>query len=221
MLSSFDNYIFDMDGTVINSSGEILKCLKQAFQDANCAIDEALLVSDIIGPPIPQIIKLVKNDIDDNTLEKVILNFRKIYDFDLNDISYLYDGIYKYLTTLKELNKRLFIATFKPNIPTQRLINEFKLNMFDEIYTIDSPAKFTTKTEMLENILSRYRLDKTKTVMIGDAPSDMTAAKNNGIYAVGALWGYGTDKTKLINNADICINNIEELKCQKLNYQTI
>ncbi len=56
MHNSFDNYIFDLDGTLVNSSEEVLLCFKKAFIAASYSIDESRLTSDVIGPPLRQII---------------------------------------------------------------------------------------------------------------------------------------------------------------------
>lgn len=221
MHKAFDNYIFDLDGTIVNSSEEIIKCLKQAFCNANIAVAEEKLSSDIIGPPIRQIIKSVLENIDETSLQAVISNFRKIYDYDTEDVSFLYEGVFKTLESLKASGKRLFVATFKPNVPTIRLMKLLDLNMFEAAYTVDYPENFSTKTEIVNALISKYGLDKDKTVMIGDASSDMVAAKANGILGVGALWGYGSDKSLLKEHADLVIKRIEDLECQKLNYQTI
>ena len=39
MLNQFDNFIFDLDGTILNSSQEILKCLKSAFNKVKYQIN--------------------------------------------------------------------------------------------------------------------------------------------------------------------------------------
>lgn len=216
------NYIFDMDGTLINSSEEVLICLKKAFIKANCFIDETLFTSDVIGPPLKDIIKnLAPNIQDEIKLNEVMQNFRQIYDYDENDVSVLYDGIEDFINDLKKCRCKLFVATFKPKIPAMRLVNKFFPNIFDDVYTIDKYDKIMTKLEMLEDIVAKYGLDKSQTVMIGDAQSDMCAAKSANITAIGAMWGYGKDKAGLIEQSDICIENIEELRCQKLNYRII
>lgn len=213
-MRKYKNYIFDLDGTLINSSEEVLLCFKKAFQAANFDIDESRFTSDVIGPPLKQILEILAPNLkDESKLNEIITNFRQIYDYDENDISIMYDGIYNLLVELKNKRYKLFIATFKPKIPTMRLIKKFKLDkLFDDIYTIDKFGKKITKEEMITNILSTYGLQKSETVMIGDTPSDMTAAKNAGINGIGVLWGYGNDKSQLINNADFVVNNIEELK---------
>lgn len=217
-----NNYIFDLDGTIINSSKEVLLCFKKAFEKANYAIDENRLNSDVIGPPLKEIIILIAPDLkDEKIIDEVMKNFRDCYDFDENDISILYAGAYNYLNKLKSEGKRLFLATFKPTLPTMRLVKQFKLDMFEDIYTIDKFGENITKDEMITDIIKKYGLKKSETVMIGDAPSDVKAAKKSGVIGVGVLWGYGTDKTSLIQNSDLTVKNIEELECLKSSCPTI
>ena len=220
----YQNYIFDLDGTLVNSSEEVLNCFQRAFDEADYKIDSNKLTSDVIGPPLRQIIQTIAPElVDEDKINEIMLNFRRIYDYDENDISVMYAGMFEFLSELKNNGKRLFIATFKPRIPTIRLAKKFELDkLFDDIYTIDKFGKKITKEEMITNIISTYRLDKSQTVMIGDAASDMTAAKGAGIEGIGVLWGYGSNKTSLKENADYIVKDVKELReCQKLNYQTI
>lgn len=215
------NFIFDLDGTIINSSNEVIECLYSAFCKADYKIDKSKLTSNLIGPPLRQIISNIAPELNDNDkFSEIMSNFREIYDNDENDISFVYDGVHDVLKALKNNGKRLFMATFKPKKPTERIIKQFNLSYFEDIYTVDKFEHPMTKKEMIEDIIQKYGLKKEETVMVGDALSDINAAHDAGIKAIGALWGYGDDKTPLIKNADILIDNMGEL-CQKLNYQTI
>lgn len=221
MLNRFDNCIFDLDGTIVNSSPEVLKCFKEAFRRAGCEVVESRFTSDVIGPPLKEIIEnLAFNISDENKISEIISHFRQIYDYDTNDISTVFDGVYDLLLELKKSGKKLFIATFKPTIPTMRLLEHLNLNMFDDVYTIDKFGKPISKTEMIEDIVSKYKLSKEKTVMLGDASGDVIAAKEAGITGIGVLWGYGTDKSYLIKNSDYVVSNAGELLCQKSNCPT-
>ena len=64
---------------------------------------------------------------------------------------------------------------------------------------------------MINDIIEKYSLNKSETMMIGDAPSDVICAKEAGVLAVGALWGYGENKEPLIKNSDIVINSANEI----------
>ena len=207
----YHNYIFDLDGTIINSSKEVLLCFEKAFEKANYEIDKSRLTPNVIGPPLNEIIKLIAPGIQETDINKVVEYFRELYDFEENDISEFYQGIPEVLTTLKNMNKKLFIATYKPEKPTMRIIKQFHLDKFDDIYTIDKFGKHITKTEMINDIIEKYSLNKSETMMIGDAPSDVICAKEAGVLAIGVLWGYGENKEPLIKNSDIVINSANEI----------
>ncbi len=215
-----NNFIFDLDGTIINSSKEVMICFEKAFAKANYPIDKSRLTHNIIGPPLPEIVKLIAPEIDKINLDKVVNNFHQIYDYDENDISEIYAGMYEFLCSLKQSGKRIFMATYKPDFPTQRIIKQFKLNMFDEVYTIDKFGENITKAQMINMIIDKYDLKKEETVMIGDAASDVISAREAGVRGIGVLWGYGEDKTNLINNSDTVVKTINELEeniCKLIN----
>lgn len=208
------NYIFDLDGTIINSSDEVLMCFKKAFQKSNYEIDETRLTHNVIGPPLKDIIKLIAPDLkDDDKLDEIVKNFREIYDSNDDDISIMYKGMAEYLLWLKGQGFKVFMATFKPMKPTLRIVKMLKLeDIFDDIYTIDKFGTITPKEEMIKDILDIYELNPEETVMIGDAPTDMYAGKVNKVKSVGVLWGYGIDKQPLIEAADVVVKDVEELR---------
>lgn len=217
-----NNYILDLDGTIINSSNEVLLCFEKAFAQSNYKIDKSRLTPNVIGPPLKEIIKLIAPEINENDIEIVMENFRLIYDYDEHDISEYYSGVLEFLNKAKNSGKKLFIATYKPEKPTRRIEKQFKMDMFEEIYTIDKFGEHITKTQMITDILNKFNLKKEETVMIGDASSDVISAKEAGVTGIGVLWGYGDDKTNLIKNSDYVVKNTQELEeYLKLNYQTI
>jgi phosphoglycolate phosphatase len=202
-----------MDGTLMDSSVEVMMCLERAFEAENIEIDKRLLTSNIIGPPMDGIVRSVKNDISKKQCDKVIDTFRKFYDENDLGCARLYDGVFETLTFLKEQGKRLFIATYKPTQPALHFAKKFKLDMFEDIYTLDKvEGKEITKTFMISDILEKYSLDAKKSVMIGDAIGDVTSAKDNGVFAVAALWGYGDNKQPLLDVCDFAADDIADLE---------
>ena len=209
----FNNFIFDLDGTLINSFAEVKKCFILAFEKANYPVDKSRLTPEIIGPPLEDIVRnIIPEEKDQNKINEIVENYNFFYDNEENDISEVYDGIYNLLETLKSNNKKIFMATYKPNAPTLRIARQFNLiDYFEEIYTIDKFREFITKTQMIEMIIEKYHLKKDETVMIGDAVSDMTCAKEAGVFASGVLWGYGSDKQPLIENSDTVFEKVSDI----------
>ena len=207
------NYIFDLDGTLIDSSEEILSCIKKAYIMADCKSDFNKINSSLIGLPIMQIIEKLTPDLKNQKISNEIMeNFRSIYDNNEFHKTKLYEGVYETLCYLKTKNKKLFIATYKPNKPTMKILKKFHLNMFDDRDTVDKFHTQMKKAEMVTNIINKYNLNKETTALVGDTISDIDAACQSGIYSIGVSWGFEQDKSSLIKNADYIINNFKELK---------
>lgn len=209
------NLVFDLDGTLIDSSAEILACLQKAFALANCAIDESRLVPALIGLPVKVIVDAILpaqiHNREQITTE-VACNFRDIYDNDTNDISSFFVGADVLLKKLLEQGHRLFIATIKPAAATSRLLTKFNWDFFSDIYTIDKDAQQLSKTDMLCDIIGKYNLEKSQTMMVGDTLVDMEAARNADVTGVAVSWGYCKDLAALSQNAAFTVGSMAELE---------
>jgi len=208
--NQFDNFIFDLDGTLVDSAGEVLTCIEKAFNKCNVAFDKERLNPSVMGPSLAEIAVIVKPELSDKSvINNIVLEYRKLYDYDENDITELYDGIRDWLLYLKENNKKIFVATNKPKIPTLRLIKSLDINFLDDIYMVDKyNDKKLTKLQMIEEIVLKYNLSKEKTVMVGDCLSDVDAANKAGVYSLAALWGYEKNKSLLKETADFYLEKI-------------
>lgn len=207
-----NNFIFDLDGTIINSSEEVLFCLDKTFQNLKLSYDKTKLNIDIIGPPLVCMMEKLRPElVKENRTDEVVAEFNRIYDNKEDDRSFIYEGMYDVLLELKKRGKRLFIATNKFIPPTLRVMKKFELNMFEDFYTIDKLPDTTSKSDMINDILKKYKLSPKETIMIGDTVFDVQAGKNSNVISGGVLWGNGIDKTELIKFSDIVFKTPEEI----------
>ncbi len=93
--------IFDLDGTIVDSSPEILRCLQQAFGEVNISLQESLSPF-IIGPPIQHIVCSLRPDLPAETVQSICLNFRRLYDGVTDDIGAAQVGYQIQITALQE-----------------------------------------------------------------------------------------------------------------------
>lgn len=197
LFKTFDNFIFDLDGTLVDSSDEVLSCIEKAFNNCNISFDKKRLNTDVMGPSLAEIVKLIKPELqDDKVVHDIVVEYRKLYDFDENDITQLYPNMKNLLESLKQNGKKIFVATNKPKLPTLRLLKQLGVyEYFNDIYTVDKyDYKKINKQQMIEDIVLTYSLVKEKTLMIGDCLSDIDAGNKAQVKTLSALWGYGKDK---------------------------
>jgi phosphoglycolate phosphatase len=106
----------------------------------------------------------------------------------------VYDGVREVLTALSSSGHRLFVATSKPAVFAERIIDHFGLRgHFERVFGSELDGTRADKTLLLEYALKTAAVDPSRTIMIGDRSHDMIEAKNNGMRAIGVLYGYGTE----------------------------
>ncbi|MBO4555941.1 MAG: HAD family hydrolase [Elusimicrobiales bacterium] len=212
-MKHYKNYIFDFDGTVAHTSPEILHCLAKACEQAGTHVDKSELTGRLIGPALPQIIKMLFPDILPEKSSEIVKNFRYLYDNHSFGLTKLYPGVKDKILALKNSGCTVFIATNKAKKALFRLIKELEIEVFDDIYAVDRYEKPSSKAELVSFILKEHNLNKEESLMIGDNPGDIKAGAACGIDTAAALWGYaeGAAREQISSEASYKLNSIEEL----------
>ena len=105
----------------------------------------------------------------------------------------VYPGIHAALEALTAEGHHCFVATTKPRVFAQRIVEHFDLSRyFTAVYGSELDGKRTDKTELLEHA-ARQRSGNRASVMVGDRYHDIVGALNNGFRAIGVTWGFGTE----------------------------
>jgi N-acetylneuraminate synthase len=191
---ALQDLIFDLDGTVVDSSGDILGCLVQAYLRCGFAeFADRVPAAPPIGPPLPEMVQQLSPELSEDDLRRVVAAFRHQYDHsDLASTS-PYPGIPSLLQELSAPGVRMFLVTNKPKGPTAKILDRLNLtSLFLDVVTPDSlPHQRATKLEMIRHLSRLRELSASKTIVIGDAASDIEAAHAAGMVSVGVLYGYG------------------------------
>jgi phosphoglycolate phosphatase len=87
----------------------------------------------------------------------------------------------------------LFVATSKPQVFAERILEHFELaDHFEEIHGNDLEGSLDDKSELLRELLMNRSLNPKETIMVGDRKYDVIAAKSNGLVSIGVTYGYGS-----------------------------
>ena len=124
----------------------------------------------------------------------------------------VYDGIPECLNRLIDKADSIHVATSKPTIYSEKIIEHFDLSRyFNVVYGSNLDGSLSDKTDLLSHIIESEGLLPQNTVMIGDRSFDVIGAKNHGIWAIGVLWGYGTEDELSNAGADGLCNHPNEI----------
>lgn len=184
------NIIFDLDGTLINSSSGILKAIELAFK--SCEVDMQLpLNNELVGPPLTELLVMLSGASDEVLISELAAAFKSSYDTEGYKETSIFDGVEDMLKSLKQQGFNLFIATNKRMLPTQKILEFFNWSdLFDGVYALDVCKEASNKSDLISYVLKQHELDVHHSIYIGDTVPDKTAALANGLKFVMVSWGY-------------------------------
>jgi phosphoglycolate phosphatase len=123
----------------------------------------------------------------------------------------LYPDIASALSYLASSGHRMFVATSKPKVFADRIIQYLGLSAyFEAIYGSELYGTRSDKSALLAWMMAQKRLGPGTTVMVGDRGHDIIAGRANRMATLGVLYGYGTRAELLHAGADdLCQSPID------------
>lgn len=204
------NFLFDLDGTLTDPKEGITKCVHYAL--AHFGIDEPDLnkLTKFIGPPLPaafmEFYGLNKAQAE-VALQAYRERFAPIGIFE----NRLYDGIFEMLSACKESGHKVALATSKPEIYAQRILEKYGImHYFDVIVGSELDGRRGDKAEVIAEAL--LQLQYGESIMIGDRSHDIIGAKKCGVKSIGVQYGYAESGELETAGADYIVHDVLELK---------
>ena len=105
----------------------------------------------------------------------------------------VYEGIPDLLGKLREQEKTLIVATSKPTVYSEKILEHFGLKeYFVFVAGSELDGRRVNKAEVIRYALEQKRItDLEKVIMIGDKEHDIIGAKTCGVESIGVLYGFG------------------------------
>ncbi len=202
--------VFDLDGTLVDSSQTIYDATTQAL--TKLGIDYELTREDLdqrIGAHFQDIFQEFNIFVED--FEYFIEVYKEYY-FAYMSSSTLYPGVSE---TIKKLHQRqisIALLTTKGQDQAERIIEYFGLtDYFSFIMGRHPELKVKPDPAPLLYIVEKLSMSKEATIMVGDTEFDIRCGKNAGIRTCACEYGYRTREFLESENPDHIIKNISEI----------
>lgn len=209
----FDSVLFDLDGTLVDSSEGITKSVSHALQKRGYGTYAPESLKSFIGPPLREsFMAFCGVDTDEGTA--LVEAYREYYAKTGIFECSVYPGIREMLSALRKAGKPLFVATSKPEAFARRVLGHFALTgSFVFIGGARMDNTRTDKCEVIQYTLENVPKDITvrNPVMVGDSPHDILGARKAGLPGIAVSYGFG-DPTSLENAKPCAVcNTAQEL----------
>lgn len=191
MTDNFDTLLFDLDGTLTDSTEGIVRCLEYALERMGFDIPED--TNKFLGPPLYRSFAEFCG-MNEEQVNEAVRIFRERYSTVGLFENRVYEGVPEMLKRLRDGGKRIMVATSKPEVYAVRIFDRFGLSQFFEIVGgANINGTRNDKDEVIEYVLEKAGIsDRSSVLMIGDRRQDVLGAHKTGLKCMGILWGFGS-----------------------------
>lgn len=191
-MKEYQTYLFDLDGTITDSSLGITNSVIYALKKFGIREDDRRKLYKFIGPPLTVSFQEYYGFSEEKAREAVAY-YREYYQEKGIFENKVYDGFEDMLKTLKSAAKRLIVATSKPEPYARKIMDHFGLSAyFDYVAGMELDGGRGTKAEVIRYALKVCGIEDKRTVlMVGDREHDVFGAKEAGIDCLGVMYGFG------------------------------
>lgn len=182
--------LFDLDGTLIDSTEAILESFSVAYDTFGRAMPEEDEIKKLIGHPLDMMFRML--GVPNSQADAYVDAYKEYYRL-----------ISRKKTTLLPLAKEavklaatigtLGVVTTKTARYSEELLEHLGvMHYFEVLIGRESVTHPKPHPEPILKALSHLKADASRTWMIGDTPMDLIAANEAGVQGIGVLCGYGT-----------------------------
>ena len=192
--------IFDLDGTLVDSSAGIIASLDSAFTAISLE-PELPLIPSLIGPPLRETLLLLSPKSNLMLIDQLTAAFKDHYDSTGFQQTHPFPGVTEMLQELTASGLTLHIATNKRQQPTAKILEALDWNhFFDKVLSPDSfSPPLLRKAGVLAQLINDANIKARDCLYLGDRLDDYHAAQENNISFVLAEWGFEGNGTVLSN----------------------
>jgi phosphoglycolate phosphatase len=205
---------FDLDGTLLDTLGDIAMSMNQALIDHHFRPYETDRYKKFAGSGVNQLVlrALSAQNQDDTLLESVLKAYRVYYGLWREQTTRPYPGIRSMLADLARLNIKAAVLSNKPQSDTEKVIEHyFPGYPFAAVYGKRPELPLKPDPTSLNELIRMFGIRKDELLFIGDTDVDMMTAKNAGVTPVGVAWGFREPPELILAGAALVITAPDEL----------
>ena len=204
-------FIFDWDGTIIDSADRIVLCMNAAIKESGFESLPAEKVKNIIGLGMTEAIRMLYPTINDSDIDRIREAYTRHFLMHEKEPSLFFPGVLDTLVDLKHRGHYLAVATGKSRRGLDRVLRGVGLEgFFDGTRCADETAS-KPDPMMLNQLVGEFAIDASSALMIGDTEWDMAMAQSIDMPRVAVTYGaHSVERLKKFQ-PNMCIDRFDRL----------
>ena len=188
--------IFDVDGTLVDSQGDILAAMREAYGSVGLPLPDRATVLGVVGLSLDVIFPRLLPELSAADHGRMVAAYKEAYmrlraTTGVKQSSPLYPGARETLEALRAVPEVLLgVATGKSRRGMDKLIEGHGLEGFFVTQQVADHHPSKPHPSMVLQAMDEAGVGPEDTVMIGDTAFDMEMAAAAGVRGIGVSWGY-------------------------------
>ncbi len=214
----YKTVIFDLDGTLLDTSRDICKVLNDTLSHFNLPQITLEKTVEYVGNGAKLLVERAIPKSAMGSFGEIYGYYKTHFAACDNSLTRLYDGEEEVLYSLKNMGVKLAIVTNKPQDATVGVYNKH-LKRFDFDFVAGNTQDFPLKPDPA---LALYAAHSTgamaeECLFVGDGETDVQTARNAGMDCLAVLWGFRTRAQLIAAGAADFAENYKQLQDFVLN----
>ena len=209
MIPRFSFYLFDIDGTLLDSATDICGAVEHALDTVpNRPSTTQPYLRSFIGRHLIDLFQDVFPAAPPEEIDRLVAEYRRTYHARGHKQTRIFPGVAEGLASLSGLKST---ATTKGTPTTRAVLEQFGLlPHFAHVQGTDGfPCK--PAPDVILAAIAGLGAKPEEVLMVGDAPPDIEAGRRAGVKTCAVRYGYGDPQKLAAHQPDYWIDDLREL----------
>ena len=214
LTNSIHAVIFDLDGTLVDTAGEIAAALNRTLEELGLAGLEQEPVEALIGRGVRSLVERALALAEGGALidvDRAVERFEAHYAQTVGTDARLFAGVMPGLRRFAEAGIAMSVVTNKPRFFTEMLLERLEVSpFFKGVIAGDDGIRRKPHGDMLVAACERMGSRPAESLMLGDSDNDVIAARAAGCPVWCVPYGYNEGRGPETLACDRLVDTIEE-----------
>lgn len=206
--------IFDLDGTLIDSLGDIAESINLMLDDRGYPRCEPEDFKEMVGDGMEKLVEraLPEHARTPELIATCVEEYRTHYDQHWNVQTSIYPGIIELLSSLRAQGLKLGVISNKAHRFTVPMTEHFfGTTMFDAVLGQRNEVPRKPAPDGAIEMAAMLGVPVENCAYVGDSGVDMKFGVNAGMRRIGVRWGFRSDEELLASGAEVLVSHPREI----------
>ncbi len=207
-----DTIIFDLDGTLLNSLGDLHACFNHAIKSFGYPERSLNEIKSFVGNGIKKAIeRAIAKPIEDSDLNKIVDYFRIYYKDHMLEFTKPYEGIIEMLKQAKTKGYKLAVVSNKYDDEVKMLVKNYFGEYIDVAIGEGHGIRKKPEVDGVIEAINELNSNLKRAIFVGDSDVDIKTARNAGMHCISVTWGFRDKDFLMSEGAEFFANHPKEI----------